>query len=297
MDKLHALAIFVAVAENQSLVRAAERLELSAPAVTRALAALEKSLGCRLLERTTRRVRLTEQGARYFEDCRRILSDLREAEEWLSGDQAAPRGVLALTAPVMFGQLFVMPVVRDYLDAYPAMQARAALLDRVVNLLEEGHDVALRIGELPDSGLIALKVGEVRRVVCASPEYLERQGVPQNPADLTEHRLVRSESASGRSWRFEGFSLRTAALTVNTNQAALDAAVAGWGMARLLSYQVAAPLAEGKLRLVLRDYEPPAWPIHVLHHPGPRLAPKVRLFVDLLAARLRQHPALRALGG
>lgn len=296
MNKFQAMEIFVAVAEARSLVRAAEQLDLSAPAVTRTLSALEASLGARLLERTTRKVRLTEAGARYLDDCQRILQELREAEAWLSGAQAIPQGTIAVTTPVLFGQLFVMPVVCEFLDEYPQVQARVALLDRVVNLLEEGHDVALRIGELADSGLIALKVGEVRRVVCASPAYLQRYGVPRVPQDLSGHRLIRSDSASGRNWNFEGVSLRDAPLVVNTNQAALDATLAGWGMARLLSYQVAGPVGEGKLRVVLCEYEPAPWPVHILHHPGPRLSPKIRLFVDLLASRLRAHPALSARG-
>ena len=277
MDRFVAMSLFVAVAEQGSLAKAGELLGLSAPAVTRALAQLEQRLGVRLLHRTTRRVRLSEAGERYLDDCRRILSEVREAEDWLRGAQTAPQGVLHVTAPVLFGQLYVMPVVRDYLDQHPGVQAQVALLDRIVNLLEEGHDVAVRIGPLADSSLRAVKVGEVRRLYCASPEYLQRYGHPKTLSDLKKHRQIGGRSAQ---------------LVVNTNQAALDAALAGWGIVRLLSYQVAEPIKNGRLQTLLADHSPEAWPIHILHQEGRRVSLKVQLFIELLASRLRANPAL-----
>lgn len=276
------MTLFVAVAESQSFARAAEKLGMSAPAVTRAIAALENALGCRLLERTTRSVRLSESGGRYLEDCRRILQEVQEAEGALRGAQSEPQGSLQVTAPVQFGQLLVMPVVREFLDRYPRVQARAVLLDRVVNLMEEGHDVAVRIGELPDSSLLARKVGEVRRVLVGSPDYLKRAGLLARVKDLASHRLVAvNEMGPVHEWRFARSTIRLQpALTVNTVQAGLDAVRAGWGLGRFLSYQV-----KGRdLEVLLPEEEPAPWPVHILYGAGHR---KVTAFVDLLADRLR----------
>lgn len=285
MDKFMAMSLFVAVAEQGNLARAGEQLGLSPPAVTRALAQLETRLGVRLLHRTTRRLRLSEAGERYLEDCRRILGELREAEEWLRGEQTAAQGQLQVTAPVLFGQLYVMPVVREYLEQQPRVQAQVMLLDRVVNLLEEGLDVAIRIGPLPDSSLRAVRVGQVRRLYCAAPEYLKHYGTPRQLGDLKRHRLIANQASLGKA---------PVRLQVNTNQAALEAALAGWGVVRLLSYQVAEPLSQGRLRVILEEETPPAWPIHVLHQEGRRVSLKVQMFVDLLASRLRADPALNS---
>jgi len=283
MDRFLAMSLFVAVAEQGSLVKASEQLGLSAPAVTRALAQLETRLGVRLLHRTTRRLRLSEAGERYLEDCRRILGELREAEEWLSGSQTAAQGWLHVTAPVLFGQLFVMPVVSDYLETHPRVRAQVALLDRVVNLLEEGHDVAVRIGALADSSLRAAQVGEVRQIYCAAPEYLSRFGAPKKLAELKNHRLISTQTSLGKA---------PVQLVVNTNQAALDAALAGWGVVRLLSYQVAGAIESGRLLPVLREEAAEVWPVHVLHQEGRRVSLKVQSFFDLLVSRLRANPAI-----
>lgn len=291
MDRFLGMRVFVMVAEAGSLAAAGQKLGLSPPAVTRSLASLEKHLGCRLLHRTTRSLSLTEAGARYLEDCRRILAEVEEAEEWLRGEQSAPQGGLSLTAPVMFGQLYVLPVVRDFLDLYPRVEARVALLDRVVNLLDEGHDMAVRIGPLPDSSLLAARVGEVRRVVCASPEYIARHGVPLTPADLGRHQVIATDA--GRTWRFRSGTVRVRPrLVVNSNQATLDAALAGWGITSHLSYQVASSVRSGRLRLLLVEHEREPWPIHVVHHQGRRASVKVRLLLDELVRRLREHPDL-----
>lgn len=291
MDRLFGMRVFVMVAEAGSLAAAGQKLGLSPPAVTRSLASLEKHLGCRLLHRTTRSLSLTEAGARYLEDCRRILAEVEEAEEWLRGEQSAPQGGVSLTAPVMFGQLYVMPVVRDFLDLYPRVEARVALLDRVVNLLDEGHDMAVRIGHLPDSSLLAARVGEVRRVLCASPDYLERHGAPLTPADLSRHKVIATSAAA--SWRFRSGTVRVRPrLVVNSNQATLDAALAGWGITSQLSYQVASAVRAGRLRVLLVEHERDPWPIHVVHHQGRRTSVKVRLLLDELVRRLREHPDL-----
>jgi DNA-binding transcriptional LysR family regulator len=267
---------------------------MSPPAVTRAIATLEKRLGVQLLHRTTRHVRTTEVGNRYLEDARRILSDADAADEAAAGINTQPRGRVAVTAPVLFGRMFVMPGIVEYLARYPGTEVNAVFLDRVVNLLEEGFDVGIRIGQLPDSNLHALRVGSVRLVLCASEEYLKRSRAPRTPQDLLEHSLIASR-AGGDSfeWRFEGRLLRTRPrLSVTTNDAAIEAALRGFGITRLLSYQVAPLVAAGKLKLILEKYEPPALPIHIVHQEGRHASAKVRTFVDLMIQRLREDLAL-----
>ena len=293
MDRFQAMSVFVAVADAGSLTGAAQTLGLSPPAVTRSLAALESHVGLRLFHRTTRALRLTEAGASYLQDCRRILGEVEEAEETLRGVESAARGPVSVTAPVLFGQLHVMPALRDFLDRHPKVQARVLLLDRVVSLVEEGIDVGIRLGELPDSSLYAMPVGQVRRVVCASPEYLRRHGRPTEPSELRSHRLIFQEASRG--WRFSGGMVGRLdpALTVNSNQAALDAAAAGWGVARLVSYQVASLVEQGRLELLLEEHELPAWPVHLVYQEGRRMPARVRLLLDFLRERLRESPALR----
>ena len=298
MDRLHLMSVFVAVAEAGGFAAGARRLGLSAPAVTRAVASLEEHLGVRLLSRTTRVVRVTDAGALYLDDCRRILADVAEAEASAGGATVTPRGHLAITAPALFGRLYVMPVVAEYLACHEEVSVSALLVDRVVGLVEEGLDAGLRIGELPSSSLRALRVGEVRRVLCASPAYLRRAGAPRHPRELPAHPLIAATgSGSAGEWRFreDGAPLpvRVAPrLQVTTNDAAVEAAVAGVGIARLLSYQVAAQLAEGSLLPLLVDFEPAPMPVHVVHREGRHAAAKVRAFVDLLVERLRAHPGL-----
>ena len=299
MDRLHAMSVFVAVAETKGFAAAARRLQLSAPAVTRAVAALEARLGVRLLARTTRHVRVTAAGQRYLEDARRVLLEVDAADEAAAGVNAEPRGHLSVTAPALFGRMFVMPGVVDYLARYPGADVSVVLLDRVVNLLEEGMDVGVRIGELPDSTLNALRVGSVRVVLCASPQYLHRHGRPDTPDALSAHSIIVSQAGiDALDWRFRtGSGLRAAAirprLTVTTNDAAIEAARLGFGITRLLSYQVAPQLASGELELVLEAFEPLARPIHIVHREGHHASAKVRCFVDLIAARLRGEGALR----
>ncbi|TWA63644.1 DNA-binding transcriptional LysR family regulator [Azospirillum baldaniorum] len=292
MDRLQAMRIFVKVAEAESFAEAARHLRLSAPAATRAVAALEELIGARLFVRTTRSVKVTEAGARYLEDCRRILSDITEAEAAAGGIYATPTGTLAVTASALFGPMHVLPIVTEYLDRYPGMRAQTFFVDRPVNIVEEGIDVAVRIGHLPDSGLTAIRVGTVRRVVCGAPAYFERHGVPQTPADLKHHRIAVSTGAwASPEWRFARDQRVTIdpVLQCNTNEAVIATAKAGWGLTRVLHYQIGPALLAGELRIVLADHEEPPLPIHVLHPEGRHAPAKVRAFVDLAVARLREN--------
>ncbi len=294
MDHFHLMSVYVAVAEEEGFAAAARRLHMSPPAVTRAVAALEEQLGVKLLNRTTRFVRATEAGQRYLEDARRILGEVDAADEAAAGINAEPRGHLSVTAPVLFGRMFVMPGIVDYLNTYPGTEISAVFLDRVVNMLEEGIDVGVRIGELPDSSLRALRVGSVRLVLCASPEYLLGHALPQKPQDLLDHSMIVSSAGSNVvDWRFDSVTLRIQPrLTVTTNDAAIEAVRRGLGITRLLSYQVAPQLASNDLKTVLDNYEPPPLPIHIVHREGRYASARIRAFVDLMAKRLRADKTL-----
>ncbi|RII79201.1 LysR family transcriptional regulator [Pseudomonas monteilii] len=293
MDQIHLMKVFVAVGELESFAAAARRLDISPAAVTRAVSALEDQLGVKLLLRTTRSVRLTEAGGRYLEDTRHILASINEANAAAAGINATPKGDLAVTAPILFGKKFVMPCIVRYLQQYPEVDVSAYFLDRVVNMVEEGMDVAVRIGPLPDSGLKALRVGRVRRMLCASPDYLARHGVPKHPSDLAGHAVIGTTNLSPRAgWRFgvteEPTMVRMKPrLTVTSNDGAIAAASGGLGIARLLSYQVADELADGQLQVILAEYEEAPWPIHVLHRESKYGSAKVRAFIDMLAQALR----------
>ncbi|MBE9553170.1 MAG: LysR family transcriptional regulator, partial [Proteobacteria bacterium] len=265
---------------------------------TRAVAMLEDRLGTRLFVRTTRSVRLTESGERFLQDGRRILLELEEAEEAAVGSHAAPRGELRITAPVLFGRMFVTPILGDFLDLYPLVSARNLFVDRVVNLMDEGLDVAIRIGDLPDSSSIAVRAGMVRRVMFASPEYIDKNGLPRRPEDLSSHRLIQSlPMGASAEWPFQEngtpFSVwAEPRIRMNTNDAVIELALRGWGLSRLLSYQIAPYLANGRLQTVLSAFELPPIPIHVLHQEGRMVSAKVRSFVDYMVERLRADPAL-----
>ena len=290
MDQIHLMKVFVATGELESFAAAARRLDISPAAVTRAVSALEEQLGVKLLLRTTRSVRLTEAGSRYLEDTRHILASIHEAA---AGINSTPKGDLAVTAPILFGKKFVMPCIVRYLQQYPEVDVSAYFLDRIVNMVEEGMDVAVRIGPLPDSGLKALRVGRVRRMLCAAPEYLARHGVPQHPSDLAGHAVIGTTNLSPRAgWRFgvaeEPTLVRVKPrLTVTSNDGAIAAASGGLGIARLLSYQVADELASGQLQVILAEYEEAPWPIHILHRESKYGSAKVRAFIDMLAQALR----------
>lgn len=294
VDRFHLINVFVAVVDTNGLAGAARKLNMSPPAVTRAVNELETHLGLRLLTRTTRTVRVTEAGERYVQDCRRILAEMREADESVSGLHASPRGRLTITAPVLFGGMYVTPIVTDYLSRYPEVSASCLFLDRVVNLVDEGVDVAVRIGELPDSSMQAIRVGHVRRVICASPDYLAKHGIPTSPEDLHSHTIVSASSVTPNpEWKLmdKGAARNVrlqARMITTTNDSAVAAAVVGFGLTRLLSYQVAEHLHAGRLKTVLTDFEPDALPVHVVHREGRQAPQRVRAFLDLTIERLRQ---------
>lgn len=299
MDRFQEMQVFAAVAQEQGFSAAARRLGLSAASVTRAVAALEQRIGTQLLIRTTRSVHVSEAGQRYLEDCRRILAEVQEAEDSAAGSHTQPRGQLTITAPVLFGQLFVTPVMADYLAQYPDVSINALLLDRVASMVEEGIDVAVRIGELPDSNQHAIRVGEVRRVICGSPGYFAVHGRPTYPQELAGAPVVATSSIGQlRSWPFlvqgEPLNVRPEPrLVVTANQAAITAACMGVGLTRVLSYQVADKVASGELEVVLADFELPPLPIHVVYQGGRKAPARVRSFVDFAVKALREHPALK----
>lgn len=298
MDRLHLMSVYVAVAEEEGFAAAARRLGMSPPAVTRAITALEDRLGVKLLQRTTRHVRVTEAGERYLDDARRVIAAADEADEAAVGINAEPRGHMTVTAPVLFGRMYVMPGIVEYLRQHPETSVSAMFLDRVVNMLEEGVDVGIRIGELSDSSYRALRVGHVRRVICAAPSYLKRHGIPQAPQELRQHQVIVASSLSQNiEWRFvdqgEPLSVRIKPrLTVSSNDGAIEAATLGLGVTRLMSYQVAPLLAAGKLKVVLSEFESPKVPIHIIHREGRHASAKMRAFIDLMAERLRAEPSL-----
>ena len=300
MDRFASLKIFVAVGEEQSFAAAARRLALSPPAVTRAVGALEQALGVKLLQRTTRIVRLTETGTRYLLDCKRILSDLEDADQVASGAQAEVRGSLAITASVLFGRAFVAPLLHAFLKRHEKINLRALFVDRVVDLIEEGLDVAVRIAHLSDASFTAIRVGAVRNVVCASPAFLKRFGVPRKPDDLKElPAFCFSGDRTAPAWSFQvgkqTLSVRPSArLVANSPEIAMQGAVAGEGVTRVLSYQAASDVKAGRLRVILPEFEQEPIPIHVIHREGKRAAARVRAFVDFAVAELRGNPLLRS---
>lgn len=298
MDRLQALSVFVAVAEEAGFAAAGRRLNMSPPTVTRAVSELEARIGARLLHRTTRSVTLTEAGQRYLDDCRRILSDLDEADRHAAGIHAAPSGLVTVTAPVLFGRLVVAPALIDLLDLYPAISLTTFFVDRVVHVVDEGMDVAVRIAELPDSSLTAIRVGRVRRVLCASPAYLDGRGRPRRLADLKEHEIVTFSSMTpGVDWVFDVDGRRQAykpqsRLLTNTADVAINAALADRGITRVLSYMIAEHVASGELEIVLEDHEPPPVPVHVVHKEAGHTTARVRAVVDHLVDRLRVNDRL-----
>ena len=297
-DRLQAMSVFVAVAEETGFASAARRLNLSPPSVTRAVSELEARLGCRLLHRTTRSVRLTDAGERYLADCRRILAEIDDADRHAAGLHTAPRGTVSVSASVRFGRMVVTPILLDLLDRYPEIAVRATFVDRIVHLLEEGIDVAVRIADLPDSSLSAIRVGTVRRVLCASPAYLTEHGEPLLPADLAAHEIIDFATMTpGGEWPFLVDGKRQTVrprgrLQVNTADAAIAAVLAGRGITRVLSYMIRPHVEAGALAIVLADCEPPAVPVHVLHKEAGQTSARVRAVVDFLAQRLRADSAL-----
>ncbi len=295
MDRFEDMAIFVAVAESQGFAAAARRLNLSPPSVTRAVANLESRIGTLLFTRNTRSVRLTDSGQHFFADCRRILAELEEAADAALGLNATPRGNLTVTAPVLFGEMVITPIVVAFLAEYRQMQIKLQLFDRVVNMADEGIDVAIRIAPVTDPSLVAIPVGHVRRVVCAAPSLLAEHGIPAQPSDLHRFRLV--DATNVGDWQFldngERITLPiNSALQLNSNRAAIRAATAGWGITRVISYQVANELANNTLKTVLSEYELPPVPIHVVYPESRRGSAKLQRFVEFCVAALRANPGL-----
>jgi DNA-binding transcriptional LysR family regulator len=287
------MSILVTAVEAGSLSAAARRLGTPLATVSRKVSELEAYLKTRLLNRSSRRLTLTDAGRSYVAACKRILEQVGEAERAASGEYSAPKGELIITAPIVFGRLHVLPVVAEFLKTYPEIDIRMVLLDRVVNLLEEQVDLAVRIGELPDSSLVATRVGAIRRVVCGSPGYFAARGIPRSPAALGMHDCVSLEAlTSPDTWTFatgkSAISVPVhSRLVVNTAEAAIDAAIDGIGITRVLSYQIAAAMRAGRLAIALQEFEPPPWPV-CLVYPGGRLLPlKLRAFLDFAAPRLR----------
>jgi DNA-binding transcriptional LysR family regulator len=293
MDRLESMSMLVAVADAGSLSAAGRRLNIPLTTVSRKVSELEAHLGIQLVQRSSRRIALTDAGAAYIEACRRILDDIGEAERAASGEYQAPRGELVITAPIVFGRLHVLPVICAFLKAYPEIDIRLVQADRNVNLADEHIHLAVRIGALPDSAMMATRVGEVRRVTCGSPDHFALNGTPARPEDLAQHDCITSDVLDAPDiWRFGSGRTEIAVaihprICLTTAEAAIDAAVAGIGVARLLSYQVAQALSAGSLALVLEDFEPPPRPVNLLHAGGKKVPLKLRAFLDFAAPRLR----------
>jgi len=293
MNKLSAMETFVRIVDKGSLTAAAEALDTSLPSVVRSLASLERELGVRLLNRTTRRIHLTDDGAQYLERCRAILTAVEETEAAFSARRAEPQGRLAVTAPVLFGRRFVAPMVSDFLERHPKVSAELVFVVRVVNLVEEGIDVAVRIGHLRDSSLVAIPLGRVRRVVCASPDYLRRAGTPRHPRELRAHACVRHTGLARGDWHFR-IGRRTvtvpvkAVITCSDIDSSLHACVSGCGLGMFLSYQVASYRKEKKLSYVLEDFETEPAPVQVVYAQSRLVTGKVRAFVDECVSSLRR---------
>ncbi len=288
MDRLDAMQAFVAVADLQGFAPAARKLGLSPSGVTRLIAALEERLGARLLQRTTRSVALTDAGARYLERARGILADVDEAEGAVEGERLLPRGRLAVSAPVGFGRLHVSPVMSEYLKRYPEVSGDLRLSDLMINLVEEGVDLAVRIGHLADSSLVARHVGEMRRIVVASPGYLKTHGEPSTPEAIASHQTIQfGAMTTSPDWRFvsDGREVRvtpTPRFATNSADAAIQYAVQDGGLTRVLAYQAGDAIQGGRLKIVLKTFEPPALPIHIVYPTSRLLSAKVRTFIDLV---------------
>jgi DNA-binding transcriptional LysR family regulator len=295
VDKLQAIQTFVCIVEHGSLTAAAAILGRSLPSVVRTLAALEHDLDTRLLARTTRRIALTEEGRRYLEHARHILTAVQDAEAELSAARAEPGGHLSITTPVMFGQMHVVSGVAAFLSRHPQARVDMLLVDRVVNLVDEGIDIAVRIAHLDDSGLVARRVGSIRRMVCASPGYLARAGRPRHPRDVQNFEsLLTQPHESGAVWRMRdgkrGVKAHPAGrFSANHVAGTLNACLEGLGLGRFLSYQVDAFVREGRLAVLLEEFEPPPVPVSLVHANARLVPTRIRAMVDWLAEHLAQR--------
>jgi DNA-binding transcriptional LysR family regulator len=296
MDRLLAMQAFVKVVETGSFSATARQLHMGQPAVSKMVAQLEDKLGTRLFVRTTRSLTLTDNGASYLEACKRILEDVGDAERKVAGEYLTPRGELVITAPTLFGRLYIMPVVAEFLATFPDINVRLTLTDRNVHLVDEQIDLAVRIGDLIDSTMVAVRVGSVRRIVCASPKFLAANGTPKSPLELAEKPCVTFEELLGGAyWNFyypgsnaeKSIPVRCR-LSINTSDAAVDAAVAGVGFTQVLSYQAAKAVEAGQLRVVLRKFERSPIPVSIVHPGQARVPLKTRSFLEFAAPRLRR---------
>lgn len=298
MDRLRTMSVFVSVAEQSGFAAAARQLNMSPPSVTRAISGLENRLGARLFHRTTRSVTLTESGERYLADCRRILNEIEEADRQATGAHGAPRGAVTVTASVLFGRQVLTPVLLDMQAKYPEISVSSLFVDRIVHLVDEGVDVAIRIAELPDSSLSAVRVGAVGRSLCASPAYVAKHGMPESPRDLARHELIDfTHEAPHGEWAFRtptgtrSVKVRSR-LRFNVADAAIEAAEAGAGITRVRSYMIGPQLEAGTLVKLLEAYEPPAVPVQVVHKETGQTSARVRAVVDFLVAALRRDPSI-----
>lgn len=292
MDRLRAMQVVVSIADLGSLTAAAQALDSSLPSVVRTLAALETRLSVRLFHRTTRYVSPTEEGRYYIENCRSLLASIRDVESTVSSGAVEPSGQLTITAPVQFGQLYVAPAVTRFVQAYDKVRVKLAMLDRVVNLVEENFDVGIRIGVLEDSSLVTLRVGEVSRLVVASPSYLKRHGVPRHPKDLLRGNCIQFSGGTGPLWSFHEKNKQfnvpvTGNLEFNHIAPAVDACVAGLGFGMFISYQVREQLRQKRLRVVLESFQPPPRPISVIYPHGRKLPARTKVFIDWIRSELK----------
>jgi len=295
MDRLQSMHVLLAAVETGSMSAAGRALGMPLPTVSRKISELEAHLNARLLIRTTRHLQLTDAGQSYLAACKRILQDVEEAERAAAGEYRQPKGDLVVTAPIVFGRFHVLPAVAEFLQAYPEVNVRLSLRDQIISLLDEHVDVAIRIGELPDSTLIARRMGTIRRVVCGSPDYFEQHSMPATPVDLERHKCVTFEALTlANTWSFQSAGkpldvpIRSR-LSVNTAEAAIDAAIAGVGLTRVLSYQVEAALRDGTLIRILQSFEPAEIPVSLVYANQGQQALKQRAFLDFVAPRLQDR--------
>ena len=295
MDRLDRLRTFIAVGETGSFALAAKKLRLSAAAVTRAIAALEQDLGATLFRRTTRTVRLTDEGVQYLDRCKHLLEEWMDAEQSVRGENGIPRGNLVITAPVCFGRIHILPVIASFLKQYQDINIRLLLVDRLVRLVDEGIDIAVRISDLSDSALHAVKIGQVRRIVVGAPSYLAVHGLPRSAVELTGHDIIAFDNQSVHDeWRFgegPGHTHRfEPKLLVNTADAAIEAAIAGIGLTRVISYQVSRPLADGTLVEIPIPTNGADIPVSLVFQGVRRRSANVRCFLDHARAHFRNFP-------
>ncbi len=294
MDKIIAMTTFVQIAESGSLTKAAEVMDKSLPSVVRMLATLEEYLGVRLINRTTRKISLTKDGQHYLERCKRILNEIEDAEKELLAEHDEPIGTIRVTAPVLFGYRHVTPALIHFAQKYERVEMDLVLLNRVVNLVDEGFDVAIRIGELEDSSMIARKVGYVRRIVCASPKYLKEHGTPKLPEEISNYDCIRHTGiASSTHWNFVKNKKQQSVpvhgpMMCNDAAASIDACASGLGIGMFLSYQIAPLIKQKKLKLILTDFEPTPLPVSVVYPQPKFMATRVRVFVDWMTEELRK---------